>query len=94
MLNGDIPDFPSRHVYNQSPYCFGAIQILAKLSGVVLARLGCRCHVAFPVDNNLRPAALPLSNCIDDAGYCRERAAAYGKLLKLRDTDGFRKQFQ
>jgi len=24
----------------------------------------------------------------------RERAAVYGKLLKLRDTDGFRKQFQ
>ena len=28
------------------------------------------------------------------AGHRRERAAAYGKLLKLRDTDGFRKQFQ
>jgi hypothetical protein len=27
-------------------------------------------------------------------GRCGERAAAYGKLLKLRDTDGFRKQFQ
>jgi len=27
-------------------------------------------------------------------GYRRERAAAEGKLLKLRDTDGFRKQFQ
>jgi len=26
--------------------------------------------------------------------YRRERATAYGKLLKLRDTDGFRKQFQ
>ena len=26
--------------------------------------------------------------------YRRERAAVYGKLLKLRDTDGFRKQFQ
>jgi len=29
-------------------------------------------------------------------GHCyrRERAAAYGKLLKLRDTNGFQKQFQ
>jgi len=27
-------------------------------------------------------------------GYRRERAAVYDKLLKLRDTDGFRKQFQ
>jgi hypothetical protein len=29
-------------------------------------------------------------------GHCyrRERAAAYGKLLKLRDTDGYLKRFQ
>jgi len=27
-------------------------------------------------------------------GHHRERAAVCGKLLKLRDTDGFRKQFQ
>ena len=40
------------------------------------------------------------SNQVDDNSFAlqgesrRERAAAYGKLLKLRDTDGFRKQFQ
>ena len=26
--------------------------------------------------------------------YRRERAAVYGKLLKLRDTDGYQKRFQ
>jgi hypothetical protein len=31
---------------------------------------------------------------LGDSCYRRERAAADGKLLKLRGTDGFRRQFQ
>jgi hypothetical protein len=31
---------------------------------------------------------------LGDLCYRRERAAIYGKLLKLRDTDGIQKQFQ
>src|SRR5208282_2099885 len=70
VQDSDFLYFPSRHIYNQSPRCFGAVQILTNLSSVVLARLGCRGHIAFPVDNNLRPALLTLGDCIDDAGYC------------------------
>jgi hypothetical protein len=35
-----------------------------------------------------------LVSTTDYSGYRRERAAVYGKLLKLRDTDGIQKQFQ
>ena len=39
-------------------------------------------------------AAFRMWFCTGFRCYRRERAAAYGKLLKLRDTDGFRKHFQ
>src|ERR1019366_9030458 len=66
---GDFLYFPGGHVYNQSPCSFGAFQILTNLSSVVLTRLGCRCHIAFPVEDDFRPTIRPLSERVDDACY-------------------------
>ncbi len=69
VISANLFDLSGRHVDDESTFPTCNTQVLSNLRCVVLTRLGCWCHVAFPVEDDFRPTIPLLGDPVDDACY-------------------------